>query len=228
MVDADGKNPTQMTTDPAADNVPSWSPEGDRIAFLSQRNSQYMRLWSTTLAGGRDQFLIDLGPGVEYARLSPDGKRVAFNSSKSGTINVWVASLEDREPKQLTFDKELMGFPCWSPDGQFLAFETKRGDDNYLEIMPSSGGDITQLTNDHGLSWPHSWSPDGDKIAFAGFRNGYWNVYWISRTTKEQKQLTNYKKLNAYVRYPAWSPLGNQIVYEYAETSGNVWLVELK
>ena len=53
-------------------------------------------------------------------------------------------------------------------------------------------------------------------------------MYWVSRTTKEQKQLTHYSKLNAYVRYPAWSPLGNQIVYEYAETTGNIWLVELK
>jgi len=34
--------------------------------------------------------------------------------------------------------------------------------------------------------------------------------------------------LNAFVRYPAWSPLGNQIVYEYNETSGNIWLMELK
>jgi Tol biopolymer transport system component len=228
MVDADGKNPTQLTTDPATDNVPSWLPEGDRVAFLSDRNNQYMRLWSTTLVGGRDQFLMDLGPSVEFARLSPDGKRVAFNSRESGNINIWVASLEEGVPTQLTFDKELAGFPCWSPDGGFLAFEMKRGDDNYLMTIPSGGGTPTQLTPDHGLSWPHSWAPDGDKITFAGLRNGYWNVYWISRSTKEQKQLTNYRKLNAYVRYPAWSPLGNQIVYEYAETTGNIWSMELK
>lgn len=95
-------------------------------------------------------------------------------------------------------------------------------------VKPASGGSPTQLTFDRGQSWPHSWSPDGDKIAFAGERNGIWNVYWISRGTKMQKQLTNYAKLNAFVRYPEWSPLGNQIVYEYAETTGNIWLVELK
>ena len=228
MVDADGKNATQLTTDPATDNVPSWFPEGDRVLFLSDRDSQYMRLWSTTLVGGRDQFLIDLGPGIEYARLSPDGKRVAFNSKKSGNINIWTASLDGGPPTQLTFDKELAGFPCWSPDGQFLAFEMKRGDDNYLMIVPSAGGTPTQLTLENGLSWPHDWSPDGDKILFAGQRNGIWNIYWVSRRTKVQKQLTNYTKLNAFVRYPAWSPLGNQIVYEYAETTGNIWLMELK
>src|SRR5437660_9179438 len=56
----------------------------------------------------------------------------------------------------------------------------------------------------------------------------YWNIYWVSRSTKTQKQITNHQKLNAYVRYPAWSPLKNQIVYEYAENIGNIWLMELK
>ncbi len=94
-------------------------------------------------------------------------------------------------------------------------------------VMPISGGSSTQLTFD-GESYVNSWSPDGEKLAFAGKRNGIWNVYWISRDKKEQKQLTNNTKLNAFVRYPEWSPQGGQIVYEYAETTGNIWLVEIK
>jgi len=94
--------------------------------------------------------------------------------------------------------------------------------------VPSGGGTPTQLTFDRGLSYAHSWSPDGDKIAFAGFRNGFWNIWWVSRSTKQTKQLTNCTRLNSFVRYPAWSPLGTQIVYEYAEAFGNIWLMELK
>ncbi|OLE54806.1 MAG: hypothetical protein AUG51_06805 [Acidobacteria bacterium 13_1_20CM_3_53_8] len=228
VADADGNNLTQLTADPAIENMPSWFPDGNRIAFLSDRNNDRQVLWSTTLAGGDNKPLLDLGDGVEFANLSPDGRQVAFNSKKSGTINVWTVALEGGSPVQLTFDNELAGFPCWSPDGQFLAFEMKRGDDSYLAVMPSGGGAITQLTFDHGHSWPHDWAPDGDRIAFAGYRNGLWNIYWVSRTTKQQKQLTNYSKLNAYVRYPAWAPMGNQIVYEYAETTGNIWLMELR
>jgi DNA-binding response OmpR family regulator len=66
------------------------------------------------------------------------------------------------------------------------------------------------------------------KETFAGFRNGIWNIWWVSLKDKTQKQLTNFNKLSAYVRYPAWSPLGNQIVFEYAEMTGNVWMMELK
>src|SRR5207237_10865611 len=131
-------------------------------------------------------------------------------------------------PRQLTFSEaDRMGFPCWSPDGQFLAFLASRSEEGYLMVMPASGGPATQLTFD-GESFVYSWSPDGDKLAFAGERGGVWNIYWISRGTKEQKQLTKYTKLNAFVRYPDWSPLGNQIVSEYAETTGNIWLMELK
>ena len=169
-----------------------------------------------------------MGQGAAFPALSPDGKQVAFNSNQSGTINMWIARLDGDGPKQLTFsEKDRMGFPCWSHDGQFLAFLTQHGEEGYLMVMPASGGPSTQLTF-KGSSYVYSWSPDDDKLAFAGERDGLWNLYWISRSTKEEKQLTNYTKLNAFVRYPDWSPLGNQIVYEYAETSGNIWLMELK
>jgi Tol biopolymer transport system component len=84
------------------------------------------------------------------------------------------------------------------------------------------------LTFAHGQSWPHSFSPDGNKIAFAGFRDGIWNTYWVSRDGKTQKQVTNTTQPNAFVRYPAWSPLGDKIVYEYTETTGNIWMLDLK
>jgi Tol biopolymer transport system component len=102
----------------------------------------------------------------------------------------------------------------------------KRGENDYLMLTSSEGGQSTQLTLDKGKSWPHSFSPGGDKIAFAGQRDGVWNIYWISTDGKTQKRLTNYSKLNSFVRYPSWSR--NQIVYEYAETTGNLWMLELE
>ena len=228
LIDTDGKNLTQVTTDPAVDNVPSWFPAGDRLEFISNRSGQFTP-WSINLATGKENLLVNLGPGVGgYARMSPDAKQIAFNSNRSGTINVWIAAIDGGEPKQLTFDKEMMGFPSWSPDGKTLAVEVKRGPNDYLVVVPSDGGAPLQLVSDDGLSWPHDWSHDGDKILFAGQRDGVWNVYWVSRSSKEQKQLTHYSKFNAFVRYPAWSPSGNQIVYEYAETTGNVWVMDLK
>ena len=228
VADADGKNLVQVTNNPATDSQPSWLPDGKRIAFLSDRANSHPMLWTIEIATGKEEPFLDLGEGVQYAHVSPDGKQVAFNYIQNGVMNVWLASVTDGKKTQLTFDKELMGFPCWSPDGKWLAFESQRGEDSHMLIEPSSGGQPIQLTFDHGKNWPHTWSHDGDKIAFAGERNGVWNVYWYSRSAKKEQQLTYQTKLNTFVRYPTWAPQGNQIVYEYAEITGNIWLAELK
>jgi Tol biopolymer transport system component len=70
IAEADGKNLTQLTSNPATDSQPSWFPEGDRIAFLSNRNNNHLALWSITLATGREEPLLDLGAGVEYGALT--------------------------------------------------------------------------------------------------------------------------------------------------------------
>jgi Tol biopolymer transport system component/serine/threonine protein kinase len=227
VMNADGGNQTQITTNPGFDERPSWFPDGEQIAFLSTREGKD-EMWVTSLKSGRERKLFSLAQDITFPHLSPDGKQIVFNSKKSGTTNLWIVPVEGGEPKQLTFDRESMGFACWSPDSKYIAFEMKRGDDNLLAIMPSSGGDVIQLNSGRGQSWPFSFSKDGDKIVFAGFRDGYWNVYWYSRSTKEEKQVTHYEKLNAFVRYTSLSPSGNQIAYEYAETTGNIWMVELK
>jgi Tol biopolymer transport system component len=228
LVDSDGKNakPLAATVNSGS---PGWFPGGERLAIFSHQQGHTF-LESMDIESGRKERLreMDIGKGWSNPRLSPDGKQIAFNSKQGGTINIGTVSVEGGPPRQLTFDKEMMGFPSWSPDGKFLAFEMKRGDDSNIGIVPSGGGTPVQLTSDHGESWAHDWSPDGDKIVFAGLRNGIWNLWWVSRRDKTEKQITNYSKLNSYVRYPTWSPRGDQIVYEYTETTGNIWMMHLK
>jgi TolB protein len=212
-MNADGSNSIQLTTNPDRDERPTWFPDSEQLAFLSRRNGRD-EMWAINLKSGRERKLLDVAQDISFPQLSPDGKQIVFNSKKSGTTNLWIVSVEGGEPRAPTSDNESMGFACWSSESKFIAFEIKRGDNNYLAIIPSAGGQPVQLNSGEGQSWPFSFSPDGDKIAFAGFRNYVWNVWWFSRSTKEERQLTQYKKLNAFVRYPAWSPHGNQIIYE--------------
>ena len=224
LVDAAGGNPTQVTVDDG--RSPSWYPDGRQIGFLSVRQG-HRKFWSIDAAGGNERSLFELDD-IENPSLSPDAQSVAFNFTRDGVINVATISATGGEPKQVTHDKELAGWPSWSPDGRFLALEIKRGEDTHVAIVPSTGGEINQLTFERGQSWPNGWSPDGDKIVFAGARDGIWNLWWVSRSDKRTKQLTQNTKLNIYFRYPTWSPLGNRIVSEYSESKGNIYVMEIR
>jgi Tol biopolymer transport system component len=87
---------------------------------------------------------------------------------------------------------------------------------------------VTGLTADQHHSFPNDWAPDGDKIVFAGLRNGDWNIWWVSRSTRQEHQVTHYTRDNIQLIYPSWSPRGDQIVYEYSETTGNIWTMRVK
>jgi serine/threonine protein kinase len=141
VADADGKNLTQLTYNPTTDSQASWFPDGDRLAFLSDRDSGYLKLRVISVKTGKEEQLLDLGPGVQFATLAPDGKRVSYNFIQNGIMNVWVADIENGERRQLTFENEMAGFPCWSPDGKWIAYERKRGHDDHLMLIPSNGGE---------------------------------------------------------------------------------------
>jgi serine/threonine protein kinase/dipeptidyl aminopeptidase/acylaminoacyl peptidase len=227
VLKSEGTDPIQITTDPANDDYPSWFPDGQTIAFLTTR-SGHLTVWSGGIQGSQQKKIADLGTQVDAARLSPDGAWLVYNSRQAGGItNLWLARADGTDPRQLTFDKELAGFPCWSPDGKLIGLEIKRGDDYHVAVVGRDGGEIRQVTKKSGLAWPYSFSSDGKRVAFAGYRSGYWNLFTIDVDSGKEEIWTNFRHLNGYVRYPALSPANDRIVYEYAETTGNLWLVEL-
>ncbi len=222
---ADGSDMRQLTVDSGSQTQPGWLPSGKQVGFQSRTGDR--RLFATIdLSSGEKEILAELDADVDWARLSPDGTRLAFHSRGQGLgVNLWLLDLADGSRRQLTDADAFMGFPCWSPDSRWLAFQSKQGEDSHLMVMPAAGGKPVRLTVEAGQNWPFSFSPDGERVAFAALRDGEWNLWWISRLTGEQQRLTTSPRLGAYVRYPAWSPAGDRIVYELAETTGDIWLL---
>jgi TolB protein len=228
MMRSDGTDRQQLTFGTVG-SIPSWFPDGRHVLFGSILSPHAGGLFSVDVETHQQQLIAALQYDAGKFVMSPDGKQVALSVTKDGRVNTWLLDVATKQIRQLTFDKEMIGFPEWSPDGKLLAAEMSRGKDTNIVILPSSGGTPTQITFDHGNDWPDSWSPDGDKIVFAKQQeDGFWNVWTVSRSTKIEKQLTHYDRVTSYVRYPAMSPRGDQIVYEYDETTGNIWMLELK
>jgi TolB protein len=203
-------------------------------AWLSSNNLTYWtfnggtaRLWNWNVDESKATEVFNAPrPDMNFIRLSPDGKTAAFQKNSDGVTNAWMISIPDGQRRQLTFDRRMAGWPVWSHNGKTLAIEMRTGFATNIGLTTTEGGTLTQLTHDSGQDWPYSWSPDDSKIAFAGFRDGVWNLFSVNQKTGTEKQLTHYASPNVFVRYPDWSPNGKQIVYEYGESNGNVWMLD--
>jgi WD40-like Beta Propeller Repeat len=146
-------------------------------------------------------------------------------SSKSGNRTYlpgsWLSWLSG-------FGDVSVGYPRYSPDGKWLALAVQPVGNSFVAVMPADGGKPETIYNRPGASYSYGWSPDSDKVLFGGFHDGAWNLYWVSRTTKKVQKLSEYTLMRTYVRYPEWSPAGDQIVYEFNESKGNVFIAEVR
>jgi Tol biopolymer transport system component/DNA-binding winged helix-turn-helix (wHTH) protein len=201
---------------------PQWDPSMKRILIIGGPSGQGRFGWVDVDTRRTTPLPLKIGD-MRHPRLSPDGRELAFHVIEpNGVMNVWTQPLDGLRVK-VTADTEAVSYPAWSPDGRSLAVEIKRGDQTNLGVVSRTGGPVEQLTFGRGQSWPHSWAPDNDRIAFAGQRDGVWNVYSVSRSTRVVTPLTHFTSASGYVRDPAWSPRGNRIVFERALRTGGVW-----
>jgi len=228
----DGSGGRQLTTHPGFDGQPVWLGGPKGLAYLSARGHvvsvrlmdpdswEYRELVARSLD---DESLGDAT--IRMTPVSPDGLRIALALVRDGVSNIWVRELDGGPGRQITFDAEFAAWPNWSPDGRSIAYEVKRGDDTHVAVVSSEGGEPRLLTEGAGSHWPYGWSPDGRRIAYASLLRGVWNVWWVSLDDRSRRQVTTYGSPGVYVRYPAWSPTGDLLVYEFGEVRGNVWTI---
>jgi Tol biopolymer transport system component/DNA-binding winged helix-turn-helix (wHTH) protein len=227
VMNADGSNAAQLSTSPHTEHIPSWMPDGSAIATMCQSNS-IPSLCMLGLDGSSRSIQMPVS-FRSWGRLSPDGRELAFQrEGPDGHLSVWKIDVNTKQERRVAPEKVSIGFPSWSNDGRWIAGEIRDGGDTHLAVVPGGGGEPVQLTTGREHAWPASWAPDNDRIAYAGFRGGIWNLYWTSRTGRTTKRLTNNESLSNYVRYPAWSPRNDQVVYEQGEMRGNIYLLELR
>jgi Tol biopolymer transport system component/DNA-binding winged helix-turn-helix (wHTH) protein len=222
----DGSDKTPLI--PGTNGVsPQWDDRGGRMLINRDLVPDGMELSWIDLASRRITPAGIPVAGTYSMRLSPDARAVAYHTiEQNGQMHVWTAQFGGPRVRVAT-DREAVSYPVWSPDGAWLAVELKRGDATQVGVVRASGGDVVALTDGPGQSWPYSWTPDQDRIAFAGQRDGVWNVYTVSRQTRDVKQLTFFTSAAGYVRYPAASPVGHRIVFERAMDGATVWTATL-
>jgi len=219
-INADGSGERRITDSPGLDAFPAWSPDGERIAFASDRD------------GNWEIYVMD-ADGVEQRRLtrtpeedesspawSPDGERIAYVTGvirNDPTIHVMNSDGSGR--KRLAAGN----WPSWSPDGEKIVYN-----DTTLAVMNADGSGqrrpddpslVRRLTPAAYAEEP-AWSPDGTRIAFVSTPGiGGTEIYVIDAGGSERTRLTDIPGDDHWP--PTWSPDGTRIAFTSEGTEGN-------
>jgi Tol biopolymer transport system component len=197
VMNADGSNVVRLTNHPATDTRPAWSPDGSKIAFVSNRAGNSGIFVMDTDGSNVAQLTNDLDDSPAW---SPDGSRIAFTRFVDPEA-IFIMNADGSSITRLT--DELGYDPAWSPDGSQIAFAGFGG----TYVMNVDGSNIRLLASS---GFTPAWSPDGSRIAFEGISSvGDPGLFVMNADGSNVIQLTSDRD-NA----PTWSPDGAKIAFD--------------
>jgi Tol biopolymer transport system component len=231
VINADGTGRSRVTSDPAADFDPTWSPDGSRIAYRHQTGEDATTDIDVIEADGSgarnltdNLSIADWGPA-----WSPNLKEIAWNSDGGtpGMFRGFLMHPDGSHVRPLGVDV-WVEYQAWSPDGSKLAFmsQTPEGTDDYeIYVVNADGTNLRRLTHSQGPDgWP-AWSPDGRRILFSSVRDDctysddadctttrdigpYHTLYLMNADGSQQTRVSD-----AFAQIADWSPDGRFIVF---------------
>jgi Tol biopolymer transport system component/DNA-binding winged helix-turn-helix (wHTH) protein len=211
IMNADGSNQKQLTSEAGINVHQSVSPDGRYIVFASNRAGVF-NLWRMDIDGA-NPVQLTRGKGEKFAQCSPDGKWIIYNTvaSDQDLYATWKIPIEGGEPTQLTSGNTSS--PRISPDGKLIAYFDPSGGKRRIALVPFSG-DQPERT----IEIPPSldplvyvrWHPDGQSLTYAAARNGVFNIWMQPLNGGEPKQVTDLK-VEGRILFD-WSRDGKQLV----------------
>ena len=148
---------------------PSWSPDGQRLCFVSNRDGN-LELFLVDSDGGNLRNLTRHEGYDARPSWSPDGRRIAFESDRVGNREICIIDIASGEVVRVTDHPGRDGQPAWSHDGLEIAFMSDRDGKASIFRMVADGSGVTRLTPPYDEDWEPAWSPDGQSICFVSNR----------------------------------------------------------
>ena len=235
-----------LVDDPTDEIYPDWSPDGNWVAFESDRSGNY-DIWIVPATGGTP---IQVTTDTSYdarACWSPGSDEIVFETDRDLNLNldllgaypvceIYTVPITGEPATRITYSAGYDERPDWSPGGTMIAFSSDRagagmlGSDgpdplhpSDLFLIPVTGEPATQLTFDPGYENNANWSPDGTMIAFEADYSGNWDIWLIPAAGGTATQLTTDP---ANDLMPDWSPDGCDIAfYSYRSGNADIWTI---
>jgi Tol biopolymer transport system component len=242
----DGTRQTIVVNSWADDVAPAWAPGGKQIAFLSFRDTEKGK-WGK---GDGSIYVVGFDPATgqktepahrvtdddgndDWPAWSPDGKRIVFQSDRSGNEDIWIINANGTGLVQLTHHPKADRHPNWSPDGKKIAFSSNRSGNEEVWVIDvaaalASGDDsmAVNLTQSLGRDRYPFWSPNGKQLAFNSHRDDDYEIYVMNADGSQQRNLSQSPQSTEGLA--DWSPDGQRLVF-YSNRTGNkeVYIMDL-
>lgn len=229
VMDADGRNPKNLTNHFGSDSVPDLSPDGKRIVWLRWVGSGHHVMVMDS--DGTNQTEITRYPGsYQYPRWSPDGQRILYTvsggglGSPSGSLHTMASDgSDDRE----VFASSTIPIrsAAWAPDGKRVVIDTNNSSSaaKGLWVVNLADRSAARIFGDEAIS--PAWSPTGDRIAFsAGV--GFSHIFTVKPDGTGAAQLTTGpgQDQGGPAHFdPAWSPDGSRIAFMLSQPNYDIW-----
>jgi len=204
----------RVTDGEGKDGWPTWSADGQRLAFHSDRAGSF-DIWIVNVDGSGLRRLTESPADDRYPAWSPDGQTIAYTSNRSGNEDVWVvdvvealAGAADENAVNLTQAPERDRYPMWSPDGSRLTFNTNRDGDYEVYVMNADGSGQENIsrspTSTEGLA---DWSPDGRSLVLYSDRPGNKDEFVVDLETGQWVNVTQDPASDEFCTWSPWVQL---------------------
>lgn len=207
---------------------PVWSPDGQRIAFISDKDDQ-LAIWAMPFAGGELTYIMAVeNRNTSLLKWSRNGEKIYFQQGDSRTgLNVFAFDLASKQVTRVTnFDAgNLEQFFSISPDEESIAYSSGPDDRLHIFIMPINGGPPLQITKDNEANDEIPlWMPDGKRIIYSSQRDGIFQtcIAYLDEGRTEQINLGLNDTLVADV-----SSDGSRILFQQSREESDIWEIGL-